>query len=243
MAVVTGGALGIGAAIVRAGAREGARVWALDVDEESGRKLAATAGDAVRFRRVDVTDEAAIARVTDEIVAESGAIDILVNCASRDSNADATTMTSEAWDALMALDLRAPWLMSRAVLPGMIARGGGAIVNIGSLHAIMTAEGAFPYGAAKAGLAGLTRSLALDMGPHGVRVNTVTPGWVLSERVAASFDGDDARRRAVEQTQPLRRMGTPDEIASVVVFVASDEASFVTGANWLVDGGLGARFA
>jgi NAD(P)-dependent dehydrogenase (short-subunit alcohol dehydrogenase family) len=244
VAVITGGAVGIGAAVVEAGATEGAVVWVLDVDTSRGNALVANSNGTRHFLEVDVTDEFAVAQAVDHILIESDRIDILVNCASRDGNADPVTMTSQEWDALMGLDLKAPWLLSRAALPGMLARGSGAIVNIGSLHALLTAEGAFPYGAAKAGLAGLTRSLALEAGPSGIRVNTVTPGWVLSERVERDLEREGLERRSrIEATQPLRRLGTPAEIAAVVLFIASDEASFVTGANWIVDGGLGARFA
>ena len=244
VAVVTGGAVGIGAAIAQLGAREGGIVWVLDLDATNGTSLAADSSGAIHFLEVNVTDEFEVSRAIDRILVSSGRIDILVNCASRDASADPVTMTSTEWDALMALDLKAPWLLSRAVLPGMLGRGNGTIVNIGSLHALLTAEGAFPYGAAKAGLAGLTRSLALETGPHGIRVNTVTPGWVLSERVERDLaqEGPDKRVK-IEATQPLRRLGLPTEIATVVIFIASDEASFVTGANWIVDGGLGARFA
>jgi NAD(P)-dependent dehydrogenase (short-subunit alcohol dehydrogenase family) len=244
VALVTGGAVGIGSAIAKMGAAEGAIVWVLDVDTVNGNALALESDGAIHFLDVDVTDELGVARSINQILAANGRIDVLVNCASRDSSADPVAMTSDEWDTLMALNLKAPWLLSRAVLPGMLARGDGAIVNIGSLHALLTAEGAFPYAATKAGLAGFTRSLALETGPQGVRVNTVTPGWVLSERVERELEHEGSERRAqIEDTQPLRRLGTPEEIAAVVVFIASDEASFVTGANWIVDGGLGARFA
>lgn len=243
VAIVTGGALGIGAAVAKLGVEAGGTVWIVDVDER-GAETAAALGDRSRFIRADVAAEGGVAEAVERVVAEDGRVDILVNSASRNSHADARTMTVTEWDDLMALDLRAPWLMSRAVLPGMVAAGSGSIVNIGSLHATLTAEGAFPYGAAKAGLAGLTRSLALDFGQHGVRVNTVTPGWTLSERVAADLSElPAADLERLVATQPMRRFATPEEVARVVVFMASDDASFVTGANWSVDGGLGARFA
>lgn len=242
VAIVTGGSMGIGASIAGVGAAEGGVIWIFDIDRDRGETVARTVGG--RFRHVDVTSEAQVDASVREVLDVSGRVDILVNNASRDSHADARTMTGEEWDAVMALDLKAPWLMSRAVIPAMTATGRGSIVNIGSLHARLTSEGAFPYGAAKAGLGGLTRSLALDHGPAGIRVNMVSPGYTASERVQEWFDAIGAEEtRRIEQLHALRRIARPEEVANVVVFLASDAASFVTGADWGIDGGLGARYA
>jgi NAD(P)-dependent dehydrogenase (short-subunit alcohol dehydrogenase family) len=143
----------------------------------------------------------------------------------------------------MALNLKAAWLCAREVLPGMLASGGGAIVNVASIHARLTARGYFPYGAAKAGLVGLTRSLALEVADRGVRVNAVSPGWTSTEPVAAALASDPAERERILGAHPLGRIAEPAEIAAVICFLASDAASFVTGAEWAVDGGFGARFA
>jgi NAD(P)-dependent dehydrogenase (short-subunit alcohol dehydrogenase family) len=155
-------------------------------------------------------------------------------------------MTEAEWDRFLAIDLKAAWLCARRVIPGMRASGGGAIVNVASIHAQMTRRGMFPYAAAKAGVVGLTRSLALELGPDAIRVNAVCPGFVRAglvlERLERAADPVVAERRMLEQ-HPLGRIGEPDEIASVVAFLASDDASYVTGAAWPVDGGLSARFA
>ncbi len=244
IAVVTGGAQGIGAAIATQGVADGARVWIFDVADEAGRAAAERIGPQCSYRHVDVTDEDSVAAAVAEVVREAGQVDILVNNASGDADEDAITMTVARWDAIMRLNLTSAWLMSRAVLPSMLQTGGGSIVNIGSLHARATVEGAFPYAAGKAGLGGLTRSLALDYGPRGVRVNMVCPGWTTSERIEAHFAAIGAEAvAAIEATHALRRVATPEDIAPVVAFIASDRASFVTAATWEVDGGLGARFA
>jgi NAD(P)-dependent dehydrogenase (short-subunit alcohol dehydrogenase family) len=246
-AIVTGGAAGIGAAIGAVGAREGGTVWLLDLDEEAGVAAAdriVADGGRARFLRVDVTAEQEVRDAVARVLEQDGRIDVLVNNAGRDAHLDPVGATAQQWDGVMALDLTAPWLTARAVLPAMTAAGHGSIVNLGSLHGTLTAEGNFPYGAAKAGLAGLTRSLALDLGPRGIRVNTVSPGYTLSERVAEDLARLGAAETArIEALHALRRVARPEEVAEVVVFVASDRASFVTGANWSVDGGLGARYA
>lgn len=249
VSIVTGGAQGIGAAIVLRLAQEGAKTAFVDIDDERGRRLAdelAAQGLTAAFFHADVTSEGQIRDSLDEAVEKFGPIGILVNNAGRNAYMDATTMTSADWDASMALNLKAAWLCSKYVLPMMKTRGGGSIVNISSLHARLTTEGMFPYAAAKAGLTGLTRSLALDYGPFNIRVNAVLPGWTRTSAVVDWFcrqsDPEAAERRVV-MTQPLRRIATPDQIASVVAFLASDDASAITGAEIPVDCGLGAKYA
>ncbi|HEY6737718.1 MAG TPA: SDR family oxidoreductase, partial [Actinopolymorphaceae bacterium] len=148
-------------------------------------------------------------------------------------------------DDVFAVDLKGAWLLARAVLPAMIERRKGSIVNIASVHATLTAKGYFPYAACKSGLVGLTRSLALDVAEHGVRVNAVSPGWTRTRLVDEYFamQDDPTVEQQVVDVHPLGRIGTPTEVAEVVCFLASDAASFVTGAEWSVDGGFSARFA
>jgi NAD(P)-dependent dehydrogenase (short-subunit alcohol dehydrogenase family) len=241
---VTGGSRGIGAATVEKARAEGARVTFVDLLPEEGRALADRLGEGVLFRRADVCSAEDLARAVAEAEAEFGPVTGLVNNAGRNSYADPVTMTEADWDAVFAVDLKAAWLAARAVLPGMIAGRKGSIVNVASVHATMTYPGFFPYAAAKSGLVGLTRSLALDMGRHQIRVNALSPGYTETALVREFFDRNDpALRQQVLDVHPMHRMATPGEIANCIVFLLSDEASFVTGANWTADGGLTARFA
>jgi NAD(P)-dependent dehydrogenase (short-subunit alcohol dehydrogenase family) len=225
-------------------AKDGAAVAILDVDEEAGRGAVAELG--AMFVRCD----ASVAPEVDDAFAQAearlGTVTTLVNNAGVNASFDPAAMTEEEWDRLFDIDLKAAWLCARRAIPGMRDAGGGAIVNVASIHARLTRQGMFPYAAAKAGLVGLTRSMALELGRDGIRVNAVCPGFVRAglvlERLEQAPDRHEAERLMREQ-HPLGRIGEPDEIASVVVFLASEEASYVTGAAWMVDGGLSARFA
>jgi NAD(P)-dependent dehydrogenase (short-subunit alcohol dehydrogenase family) len=246
--VVTGGARGIGEAIVEVGLREGARVAVFDVDERAGEDLLARLdrrSDSLMFRRIDVTQEAEVQKGFERVAERWAPADVLVNNAGKNSYGDPVSMTVAEWESVFNVDLKAAWLCAKHALPGMIERHHGSIVNIGSLHARMTTEGMFPYAAAKAGLIGFTKSLALEVGPAGVRVNAVSPGYTRTQLVEESLAklGRPDELEAIYRTHALRRIAEPSEIAEVVVFIASDAASFVTGVDWGVDGGLGARYA
>jgi NAD(P)-dependent dehydrogenase (short-subunit alcohol dehydrogenase family) len=244
IAVVTGGARGIGYAVACRLARDGARVAILDVDEVAGRRAAQELGAS--FVRCDVGLASEVDAAFAEIAARLGPVRTLVNNAGLNARFDVVGMAEAEWDRLLAVDLKAAWLCARRVVPDMRQRDGGAIVNVASIHADLTRPGFFPYAAAKAGLTGLTRTMALELGPDDIRVNAVCPGVVRAglvlERFAEADDAGEVERRMCE-LQPLGRIGEPDDIASVVAFLASDEAAFVTGAAWAVDGGLGVRFA
>lgn len=242
-AVVTGGARGIGLAVGRIMLREGAsRVYLVDIDGASLRDAVDNLGDSrVEGIQLDLTN---VATVNSELAA-LGDVAVLVNNAGRNSSGTALSIDLPEWSAVMDTDLRSAWVASRAILPAMTERGGGAIVNVASVHAHMTSADAFPYAAAKSGLLGLTRSMAVDFGPKGIRVNSVSPGYTrtrLVDRFLAS-DVSGELERTVEEKHPLRRIADPSEIAEVIAFLASDRASFITGADVVIDGGLSARFA
>jgi NAD(P)-dependent dehydrogenase (short-subunit alcohol dehydrogenase family) len=246
--LVTGAAQGIGEAIALSALAKGAQVAMLDLDGDRVRAAAQATGAADRCLPLpaDVRDETAVATAVAQVSATFGAVDVLVNNAGVNVRHDATTMTQEEWDDVFSVDLKGAWLCCKHVLPAMRQRRRGSIVNIASIHARLTTAGMFPYAAAKSGLVGLTRSLALDVAPEGIRVNAVCPGWThtrLVDEAYALAPDPVAAQRAVHAAHPMGRIGTPAEIANVVTFVASDEASFMTGTEIYVDGGLSARFA
>ena len=246
---MTGGARGIGRAIAEKFVAEGATVTFADVDESAGQKTASeltAAGIPVTFCRTDITVEADVQRAIEGIVARHGTLDVLVNNAGVNAYYDATAMTEAEWNRVFDVDLKGAWLCAKHALQPMKRAGRGSIVNIASIHASLTIAGMFPYAAAKAGLLGLTRSLALEYGPAGIRVNAILPGYTrtrLVEEWLRTQPDPVAMERRVIEIQPLRRMAAPADIANVVAFVASDEASAITGASLAADCGLGIMFA
>ena len=214
----------------------------LDLDAEGTND----ASGGTLFARCDVSSPADVAKAFSTVEAELGPVDVLVNNAGVNAGFDPVSMSPDDWDAFFAIDLRSMWLCARAVLPRMRERGGGAIVNVASIQATLTQAGTFPYAAAKAGVLGSTISLALEEGPFGIRVNAVSPGYTRTRLVvdALQATGDsDAAEREIAAKHPLGRIAEPEEVASMILVLASPFASFVTGANIAVDGGLGCRFA
>jgi 2-keto-3-deoxy-L-fuconate dehydrogenase len=233
--VVTAAGQGIGAATARAFAREGAMVWATDLDDG---KLQAIAGtDGVKIRRLDVLDKAAIGT----LAKEAGAIDVLFNCAGFVHHGTVLDATDEQWQFAFELNVRSMFWTIQAFLPGMVEKGGGSIVNMSS--AASSVKGAalrFIYGTTKAAVVGLTKSVAVDYVSKGIRCNAICPGTVqtpsLDERIAGLGGGADARKFFL-QRQPTGRFGSADEIAALAVYLASDEAAFTTGTVNVIDGG------
>jgi NAD(P)-dependent dehydrogenase (short-subunit alcohol dehydrogenase family) len=228
---ITGGGGGIGTVLVRRFADEGALVRCIDIDPERARAAAAGAGSDAEAVVADVTVAADVGR------ALAGQVDVLVNNALSATSDNLVTVDEEAWRRDLDGTLTSAFLCTRAVLPGMIERGAGAIVNVASVNGLGY-YGNEAYSAAKAGLINLTRSVAARYGRHGVRANAVAPGTIRTavwdERLAREPD----LLTRLARWYPLGRIGTPDEVAACVLFLASDEASFVTGATLTVDGGL-----
>jgi NAD(P)-dependent dehydrogenase (short-subunit alcohol dehydrogenase family) len=246
VAFITGGAHGIGRACVERIQAAGASVVFCDVDDDVGRQVAASLSDGpapVEFAHCDVTSEAEVERTMASAIERFGFVDIVVANAAIDRPFDAAMMTEAEWDSFLAIDLKSVWFSVKFALPEMRRRERGSIIMIASIHAFVTSKGKFPYAAAKSAIVGLTRSLALDEAPYGIRVNAVCPGYTRTRMLGIeSSDDPAATEREMAAIQPLGRIAEPIEIANVVAFLASDEASFITGASILVDGGLSARF-
>jgi NAD(P)-dependent dehydrogenase (short-subunit alcohol dehydrogenase family) len=244
VAIVTGGALGIGGATARRLAAEGARVLVVDVDAAAAAKNVATitgSGGVAEALQADVGTEQGVKAMIDQAVNKWGKLDIVVNNAYAGvggPKVDAVRVTEEAWDRSMDIGLKAMFRAAKYAVPHMRQAGGGSMVNLSSVHGLLGAPGSLVYETLKAGVIGLTRQLAVEYGPDGIRVNAICPGHIVTERIEEMWrDHQDALRFFVEQ-YPIRRTGKPVDIANAIVFLCSDEASFITGHALVVDGGL-----
>jgi 2-keto-3-deoxy-L-fuconate dehydrogenase len=233
--VVTAAGQGIGAATARAFSREGATVWATDVDAAKLEALAGVPG--IKTHKLDVLDKSAIA----SLAGQTGPIDVLFNCAGFVHHGSILEATDEQWEFAFDLNVRSMFWTIQAFLPGMLGKGGGSIVNMSS--AASSVKGAalrFIYGTTKAAVVGLTKSVAVDYVSKGIRCNAICPGTVqtpsLDERIGALGGGADAKQFFL-QRQPTGRFGSAEEIAALAVYLASDEAGFTTGTVNVVDGG------
>jgi 2-keto-3-deoxy-L-fuconate dehydrogenase len=233
-AFVTAAGAGIGLATARAFAGEGARVVATDIDESA---LAPLAAEGIETHPLDVTDSAAVSA----IAARVGAVQILFNCAGFVHSGTILDCDDKAFDFSMNLNVKGPYRVTRAFLPAMLEAGGGSIINISSAAStIIAAPNRFVYGATKAAVIGMTKSIAADYVTRGIRCNAICPATVespsLEQRLHAMGDYETARAAFIAR-QPMGRIGKPEEIAALAVYLASDEAGFVTGQAMIIDGG------
>jgi NAD(P)-dependent dehydrogenase (short-subunit alcohol dehydrogenase family) len=232
--LITGGAGDIGSCLVRELARQRARVAFIDIAVEPARALAQElerAGHSVRFEPCDLTDIPALQRTIAAVRSRLGPIEILINnAAGAPERQETESLTEGDWNGLVAANLKHQLFCCQAVVADMKAARGGAIINLGSLSWLSGEERSVAYGAARSAVVGMTRTLARELGPHGVRVNAVAPGWVR-------VDGPEPGEADILARQCLKRLLTPLEIARFIVFLASEEASACTGQHYVVDGG------
>ena len=249
VAIVTGGAVGIGRACVQRLAEEGAKVGILDVLKPEGEALAAelaARGQDVMFQPVDVTDEAALKAAMDRVAARFGGLHVMVNNAGISGAPKPTDQVTEAeWDRVQSINVKGVFFGTKHAIAHMRAAGGGAIVNLSSIAGIVGLGGLAPYHASKGAVRLMTKNDAITYARDGIRVNSVHPGYIWTPMVEKHLKslGDNlaSSRAAVGGLHPLGHMGEPDDIAWAVVYLASDEAKFVTGAEFVIDGGYTAR--
>ena len=240
VAIITGAARGIGRACAERFAREGAKVVVADIDQARGQETAAAiseGGSETLFVACDVGDSVQVSGLITASVDAFGALDVLVNSAGILHNSDFLDVTEEDFDQVLRVNLKGPLLVGQAVARQLIDQGrGGAIVNLSSVGALLAAPFQAAYNVSKGGVAQLTRVMALSLAPHGIRVNAVGPGTIGTDMTNDLLEDVALRRRILSRT-PLGRVGDPAEVAAVAVFLASEEASYITGQTVYCDGG------
>ena len=244
-AIVTGGAQGIGGSCARRLAEEGAKVLIADIDAAAaGANVSGirSRGGTAESINADLSQHPDIESMVDRAFELWGRLDILVNNAytpKHGSGAEgALEVTEEDWDFGMALLVKAIFLAAKYAVPQMRKTGAGSIINVSSVHGLLAAPGKMVYEAGKAAVIGMTRQMATEFGPLGIRVNAVCPGHIVTERIRAGWDENPSGELFFRDQYPLRKLGNPEDIANSVVFLSSDEAAFITGHSLVVDGGL-----
>jgi NAD(P)-dependent dehydrogenase (short-subunit alcohol dehydrogenase family) len=238
--IVTGGSRGIGLAIAGAFGREGAQVIITSYDEARGEAAARDlrgGGGAVEFVRADVTQRADVERMVGQVLEKFGQIDVLVNNAGAHEKAPFTQESEALWDRMYRVNVLGTVFPSQAVVRHMLARGEGAIVHVASKAGVVGEPGHAAYSAAKGAVIALTRAMAVELGPAGIRVNAVCPGPVMTDMLLEAVPAEDEREKLGLQA-PLRRLGQPVDIAGAVLFLASPESDMMTGQSLSIDGGM-----
>jgi NAD(P)-dependent dehydrogenase (short-subunit alcohol dehydrogenase family) len=237
--LITGGATGIGEALVKAFANQGAKVGFLDIEGEIGQKLAdelTSKGHSVAFERCDITDIAALRSSIAALEAKNGPTLVLVNNAANDTRHPWEEVTPEYWDGRLAVNLKPFFFTIQAVAPGMIAAKQGSIVNFGSVSWRLKQGGMPGYTASKAAICGLTRGFATDLGKHGIRVNTLEPGWVMTERQLTLWITPETEKQ-IDAGQALSGRVMPNDLARACLFLAADDSAMMSATVVTVDGG------
>ena len=243
IAIVTGGAVGIGGAIARRLAADGAKVLITDIMEEKAAENVARiqgSGGTASAYEVDISQPEQIRPMIERAVELWGGLHILVNNAwgTLEPDGTALTLTETAFDRALSASQKAVFLSAKHGVPHIQASGGGSIVNISSVHGQLVAPSSLAYEMTKAAIIAMSRQMALDFGPIGVRVNCICPGHIVTERQAERWESNPSLLRFFDQHYPLRHTGVPDDIANAVRFLCSDEAGFITGHTLVVDGGM-----
>lgn len=240
VALITGGAAGIGRATVERFASEGARVMIADVNDTASGDLADTFGDAVNFVLCDVTREADVGNAVTATIGSYGGLDVLVNNAGMIAHEMLGDMNLALWNKIFAVNVQSVFLASRYAVPHIRAAGGGSIINMSSMAGLRGAPGLAGYSSSKAAINGLTVALALELAPDRIRVNAICPGWVdttFNQPVIDFLGGPAGRDEIVSSGIPLQRQGRPEEIAALAAYLAADEAAFVTAQTLSINGG------
>lgn len=234
---MTGGAGGIGAAVCRRFAEEGATTWAADIADTRGSR-------AYGHRTLDVTDERSVADLFGQVADELGGLDILVNAAGIEIEKTIETTSLDEWNRIFAVNVTGTFMTCREALPLLRKSDAASIINFGSYDGFIADPELAAYCATKGAVHALTRALACDHGPEGIRINAICPGYVDTPMLQKFLgaEGDvDSRRQSIEDIHPMRTVGRPDDIAGLAVFLASDEARYASGQLWIMDGGLTAQ--